>query len=358
MNSPWWSEWTKKRITWALKNNLPIEWLLKLTAFGQFCGGESVDDCRKTVDRLFENNVTTILDYSKEHGNESTYDGAVDELLKTVYEAKINRKVSFAVFKFTSISDMDVLESISNGNATAEQKSNFEKIKVRVNRLCKAAFENNVKILVDAEHSWIQNAIDAVTEDMMVEYNKQDFVVYNMLQLYRHDRLSYLKELHLRLKAKGVKVGLKIVRGAYMEQERERAEQNGYPSPIQATKNDTDRDYDLALKYCMENLSDIAVCAGTHNQKSSELLVELMQQNNIKENDSKVFFAQLLGMADHVSNNLGDAGFNVAKYVPYGKIKEAMPYLFRRVDENKSIAGEMSRELTIRKSELKRRKQN
>ncbi|MEI2747299.1 MAG: proline dehydrogenase family protein [Ferruginibacter sp.] len=356
MNSEKLSSWFKKKTNYALEKNIPIEWLLKLTVFGHFCGGESVSKCRKTIERLSQNKVTTILDYSKEHGDETTYDAAVYEVLKTITEAKSNKNISFAVFKFTSIADMDVLEMISSGAASQEQHNNFEIIKARVNRLCKAAFENNVKILVDAEHSWIQKAIDNVTEEMMMKYNRDEAIVYNTVQLYRHDRLDYLKQLHKRLALNNIKTGVKLVRGAYMDIERERAFKNGYVSPIQAKKIDTDRDYDLALRYCIENIDTVAICAGTHNQASSELLADMMLKGYINEGDKRIYFAQLLGMADHISNNLGDAGYNVAKYVPYGTVKEVMPYLFRRADENKSVAGEMSRELKLRKAELQRRK--
>jgi len=356
MNSPLLSKISQRTIKWALKNRLPIDWLLKITVFEHFCGGQSVDDCKKTINRLSDNNITTILDYSKEHGDESTYDKAVDELMKTIAEAKNNNKVSFAVFKFTSIADMEVLEMISKGNASNEQEANFNKIFTRVNRLCQFAFESDVKILIDAEHSWIQPAIDMAAEKMMILYNKEKFIVFNTIQLYRHDRLDYLKNLHKKLSELGIKTGVKLVRGAYMDIERERALQNGYSSPIHTNKNDTDRDYDSAIQYCTSNLKEIAICAGTHNQKSSELLVEMIEKSKIIKKDDRIYFAQLLGMADHISNNLGVAGYNVAKYVPYGKIKEVIPYLFRRADENKSVAGEMSRELKIRKEELKRRK--
>jgi len=193
-------------------------------------------------------------------------------------------------------------------------------------------------------------------EKMMILYNKEKFIVFNTIQLYLHDRLDYLKNLHKKLSELGIKTGVKLVRGAYMDIERERALQNGYSSPIHTNKNDTDRDYDSAIQYCTSNLKEIAICAGTHNQKSSELLVEMIEKSKIIKKDDRIYFAQLLGMADHISNNLGVAGYNVAKYVPYGKIKEVIPYLFRRADENKSVAGEMSRELKIRKEELKRRK--
>ncbi len=356
MNSPLLSKISQRTIKWALKNRLPIDWLLKITVFEHFCGGQSVDDCKKTINRLSDNNITTILDYSKEHGDESTYDKAVDELMKTIAEAKNNNKVSFAVFKFTSIADMEVLEMISKGNASNEQEANFNKIFTRVNRLCQFAFESDVKILIDAEHSWIQPAIDMAAEKMMILYNKEKFIVFNTIQLYLHDRLDYLKNLHKKLSELGIKTGVKLVRGAYMDIERERALQNGYSSPIHTNKNDTDRDYDSAIQYCTSNLKEIAICAGTHNQKSSELLVEMIEKSKIIKKDDRIYFAQLLGMADHISNNLGVAGYNVAKYVPYGKIKEVIPYLFRRADENKSVAGEMSRELKIRKEELKRRK--
>lgn len=328
---------------------------LKITAFQIFCGGENIESCRKTISNLKKTGVSTILDYSKESGDEITYDKTVAELLRTINEAKANKNVSFAVFKFTGIGDINILEKISSGLANSDDKNEFQKIKERANILCNAAYEKQVKILVDAEHSWIQNAIDSVTEEMMILYNKSNFIVYNTIQLYRNDRLQYLMDLHERLKIKRVKTAVKLVRGAYMDIERERALKMGYPSPIHTNKSYTDEDYNAAINYCLSDIENIAICAGTHNQESCELLVDLMDKNELKENTEKIYFAQLYGMADIISNNLGVVGYNVAKYVPYGKISEVMPYLFRRADENKAALGEMSRELSVRQKELKRR---
>ena len=356
MNDPKQNKKAQKLITYLLENGWPIDWFLKLTIFGHFCGGESVKGCRGTINKLRKRNVSTILDYSKESGNESTFDNTVEELLKTIYEGKENNNVSFAVFKFTGIADMQVLENISNGTASEEDKRSFEKVKIRVNRICQVAYESGVKILVDAEHSWIQPAIDTVTEEMMIKYNRKDYIVYNTVQLYRHDRLAYIKSLHSRLNAQGIKTAMKLVRGAYMEKEHERAIEYGYVSPIQLSKDETDRDYNLALEYCVENIDTIAICAGNNNPNSVKILADLMAAHLIDKGDKRVFFAQLLGMGDHISYTLGAKGYNVAKYVPYGKVKEVLPYLFRRADENKSMGGEVSRELKIRTTELARRK--
>lgn len=356
MNSPKLSQWGQKIITLSLALRLPVEWLLKATVFGHFCGGVSIEDCRKKIDKLALKNVTTILDYSKEHGNESTYEAATQELLKTIEEAKVNSKVSFAVLKFSSIADIEVLEMVSHKKATKSQLLKFEKIRERVNRLCRVAHDNNVRILIDAEYSWVQTAIDEVTEEMMTLYNKEKCIVFHTIQLYRHDRLSYLKNLCKKMQQAGVKTGVKLVRGAYMEIERERALTHGYPSPVHKTKKDTDKDYNEAIRYVMQHLNNTSLCLGTHNAKSVVLTVNLMREMSVANNDMKLNFAQLLGMANHITFNLSKAGYNTAKYMPYGKVREVMPYLFRRAEENKAITGEASQELMLRKKELKRRR--
>jgi len=345
-----------KFFLWLPLIKMLIKPFLRRTVFNIFCGGESISECLKTVNRLAANNVMTILDYSKEAGNENSYDVTLQELLNTIKEAKNNNNISFAVFKMTGIASKQLLEKMSNKTASKREALDFEKVKKRVDTLCITAKRNGVKILIDAEDYCYQNIIDSLAEEMMIKYNKDGFVVYNTIQLYRKDKLAYLKEIHERLKNLGVKSAFKLVRGAYMDKERKRAKRGGYPSPIHSTKEKTDEDYNLALKYFVSNSASMAICAGTHNQYSTELLMSLMQEFGINNKDERVFFAQLLGMADNISNILGNANFNVAKYVPYGLIEEAMPYLIRRADENKSISGEMSRELSIRKEVLRKRK--
>ena len=356
LNSPKLNDRVKRITTYLLKHKWPISWILEQTVFHHFCGGTSIKDCRRCIDKLSQNNVSTILDYSIESGNEFIYNLTVQELINTIFEAKNNSSISFTVFKFTSIADIDLLERMSKNSTLNEDLIKFERVKQRVDLLCKTAFDNNVKILIDAEHSWIQDIIDNVAESMMDKYNSENSIVYTTIQLYRNDRLKYLIRLHTELKSHGKKTALKLVRGAYMDMERERALIRGYTSPIYNTKKETDNDYNLSLKYCIENIDTMSICVGTHNSTSCEFLTNLIIEKKISFKDDRIFFAQLLGMADDISNNLASRGFNVAKYVPYGKVEDVLPYLFRRADENKSISGEMSRELLLRKMELSNRR--
>ena len=238
---------------------------------------------------------------------------------------------------------------------TEKQQQAFERGKNRVHQIASAAKTANTPFMIDAEESWIQNTIDAIVFDLMLEFNKEKALIYNTAQMYRHDRLQYIKDLFAHSEENKIHIGLKIVRGAYMEKERERAKDKGYPSPIQVDKAATDRDYDLALAFCAEHHDTIAICCGTHNEASSLLLTELMKQRGISKENNYFYFAQLLGMSDHISYNLSKEGYNVAKYVPYGPVKEVMPYLIRRANENTSVAGQTGRELSLIRKELKRR---
>ncbi len=338
----------------ALAIHLPIKGIVKKTIFAQFCGGETIPECEATIQSLHEYNVGTILDYSVEgKTTNKQFDQTTNELLKAVEKAHGDKRVPFSVFKVSGLGSFKVLEK-----KIEDQKDDKEFLKIldRVDQLCKASFETNTPIFIDAEESWIQATIDWIAEMMMVKYNKEKPIVYNTAQMYRHDRLDYIKELHQRANKQGFKLGLKIVRGAYMEKERARAKEKGYESPINKSKEETDSLYNQALEYCMNNLNDIAICAGTHNEQSSIYLTELMGQHDVALDDKRVYFSQLLGMSDHISFNLSNANYNVAKYVPYGPIKEVIPYLIRRAEENTAVAGQTSRELNLISKEIKRRK--
>ena len=356
---PWLVKMGKWLTPLAFKLRLPVKGLIKKTIFQQFCGGETIEDCDAKIKELYASNIGTILDYSLE-GKESDVDldATKDEIIQTIVRAKNEDAIPFAVFKPTGICKFSILEKANDGIdslSEADLKS-YKLFEARMNEICKKAFDLNVSVLVDAEDSWIQDAIDTITEQMMFTYNKNKAIVINTIQLYRHDRLEYLKGLHARCQENGVYTGVKLVRGAYMEKERARAAEKGYKDPIQPNKEASDRDYDLALEYCVNNINDILLVAGTHNENSSKHLAKLVDQKGLDKKSPHVYFAQLLGMSDHISFNLSAAGFNVVKYVPYGPIKEVMPYLIRRAEENTSVAGQTGRELTLISNEIKRRK--
>lgn len=342
----------------SLKYQLPVKGLIRKTIFRHFCGGENIQDCNYTIERLGKHGVGSILDYSVE-GKEDEYefDQSCQEIIRTVRRAHGDPHIPFSVFKVTGLARFALLEKVSERSPlNSEEAAEFSRVKERVRSICETAHQLNVRVFMDAEESWIQTAIDDLCTAMMEKFNGEKAIVYNTVQLYRHDRLSYLKEAHEKAAASGYYLGLKLVRGAYMEKERERAKQLNQPSPIQRDKNDSDNDYDEALHYCVANLDRIAICAGTHNEKSSLLLTQLMEANNIAPQDERIYFSQLLGMSDHISFNLSKAGYKVAKYVPYGPVAAVLPYLTRRAQENTSIAGQMSRELALLTAEIKRRK--
>jgi proline dehydrogenase len=354
--------WVVKIGSWsaenALKFHLPIKGLIRKTIYRHFCGGEDINDCAYTIRRLGELGVGSILDYSVEgKEDEVEFDHSCAEIIATVQRAQNDKNIPFSVFKVTGLARFALLEKVSAGEQlSSEEAAEFSRVKDRVRKICEEGFKLKVRVFIDAEESWIQAAIDGLAESMMEKYNTENFIVYNTIQLYRHDRLQFLKEAHQRARAGNYLLGLKLVRGAYMEKERDRATQLQYPSPIQAQKSDSDRDYDNALRFCLENIQQIAICAGTHNEKSSLLLTELMNQYSIAPGDKRIYFSQLLGMSDHISFNLSHAGYNVAKYVPYGPVADVLPYLTRRAQENTSIAGQTSRELSLLTGEQQRRK--
>ena len=343
----------------ALALRLPINYPIKKTIFEQFCGGEYIEECNETIKELSTFNIGTILDYSVE-GKDSNddLDATTEEIIKTIEKAKDNQGIPFAVFKPTGVSKCSLLAKANKGldNLSEEEQVQYKKVFARVDKICKRAYDLKVPVFIDAEDSWIQDAIDRIAEEMMERYNKEEVYVYNTLQMYRWDRLDYLKLSHKEAKAKGYKLGIKLVRGAYMEKERARAKEQGYKSPIQLTKEASDKDYDLALAYCIDNIEDFALCGGTHNEKSSLYLAKLIEEKGLDKLDKRIYFAQLLGMSDHISYNLANAGYNVAKYVPYGPIREVLPYLIRRAEENTSVSGQTSRELSLIIKERTRRK--
>lgn len=344
----------------ALKTHLPVKGMIKKTIFQQFCGGETISECGPTTQKLSKYGVKSILDYSVEgQTSEKNFEATTLEIIATIKEAKNKADIPLAVFKVSGVARFDILEKFNaeNYQGTTEEMKSFIDVKERVQRICQAAFVNQVPVMIDAEESWVQNGIDKIALEMMLQFNKEKALVYNTLQMYRHDRLDFFKQELQVAQNKGIKYAVKLVRGAYMEKERDRAAKMGYPSPINATKADSDNLYNAALDFAIENLENCAVVAGTHNEESSLYLTELMQKFNIAKNDDRVYFAQLLGMSDHISFNLSALGYNVAKYVPYGPVSEVVPYLIRRAEENTSAAGQTSRELRLIQKEKQRRKQ-
>jgi len=337
--------------------NIGFKGLIKGTIFKQFVGGENIQDCSETVKELGKYNIGTILDYSVEgKESEKDFDNCLHETLETINKAKSDKNIPFCVFKVTGLARFALLEKVGAGKTLSDsEKAEWERVKNRVNIICGSAHQNDQAIFIDAEESWIQQAIDDLANENMATYNKSKAIVYNTFQLYRTDRLSYLKESIQQGKTKAYHVGAKLVRGAYMEKERKRALELNYPSPIQPSKEKSDEDYDAALKLCVDNIDVMGLCAGTHNEKSSQYLLELMLQKNISPSDKRIYFSQLLGMSDHISYNLSLNGYNDAKYVPYGPLKDVMPYLIRRAQENTSVKGQTGRELNLIMKEKARR---
>jgi proline dehydrogenase len=345
----------------ALKIGLPIRKPVKATIFKQFCGGETIEECAETIKHLGSFQVGTILDYSVEgKTSDEDFDKTVDIIISTINRAKNDKNIPFAVFKVTGIARFDLLEKASNKQhkLTEKEQKEIQVIINRIDKIAKTAYDAKVPLFIDAEETWIQDAIDTWTFDMMLKYNKEEAIIYNTLQMYRHDRLEFLKDCFELAKKNKVFYGVKLVRGAYMEKERERAANMNYPSPIQPNKDSTDFDYNAALKFIVKHAAVFALCAGSHNEESSLIFTQLLKENNISPDNKHFYFAQLLGMSDHISYNLSDAGFQVAKYVPFGPVKEVMPYLLRRADENTSVAGQTGRELSLIIKELERRKVN
>jgi proline dehydrogenase len=342
----------------ALNVNLPVEGLIRATVFDHFCGGVNEKDCLSVVDKMYTKGVSSVLDYSVEgKEEEEQFDIALKMTLKTIDFAKERQAIPFAVFKPTGLGRFELYEKLGeNQKLTSKEQEEWNRVVARFDLICSEAHKKDVALLIDGEESWMQDAADDLVTEMMRKYNKEKTIVFNTLQMYRWDRLDYLKKLHEQAKKEGFFIGMKLVRGAYMEKENVRAEAKGYASPICATKQATDVNYDAAVTYMIDHLENMSVFAGTHNEESTYFLMNLMQEKGIKTNDNRIWFGQLYGMSDNISYNLADHGYNVSKYLPFGPVKDVMPYLIRRAEENTSVAGQTSRELALIKAERKRRK--
>jgi len=343
----------------AIKCNLPFaKTLVRKTIFKQFCGGESLLDCQPTIDKLHSFNTLSILDYGAES---KTSDEELDEVeaeyLRTIELAASNNSVPVIVIKLTGLAANELLEKMNDNEELNDYWSAAKKkFLTRVDNVCKQCKNLGVGVFIDAEESWMQDAMDAVVNDMMEQYNRDEVIVYNTYQMYRHDRLEKLKADHEKALSSGYMLGAKFVRGAYMNKERERASELGYPSPIHKDKAAVDADYNETIKYCVDNYKTIGSCCATHNMDSSLLQAKLISEKSIAKNHPNLNFCQLYGMSDYITFNLAKAGYNAAKYIVYGSVKEVVPYLIRRAQENSSVTGEMGRELRYLKKEMQRRK--
>ena len=357
LNSPFLNAIGTQSAKWALSLGLPVEGLIKSTIFQQFCGGETIEECEPTINKLGAAGIGTILDYSIEgKSTEDDFDRTKEEIIRTIKRAKDDPNIPFAVFKVTGIAPLGTLERLSaKKKLDAKSQAKCERINSRVNEICAYAYSIGQPVFIDAEDSWIQDAIDRLAIEMMEKYNLEGPIIFNTLQMYRTDRLQYLKDTRRQAKNDGYILAVKLVRGAYMEKERERAEELGYSSPIQKDKKATDHDYDAAIDYCLDHLDNVAFVAGTHNEKSTHLLARKMDERDIPHDHPNIFYSQLYGMSDNLSYVLAKNNYNVSKYVPYGPVKDAIPYLVRRAEENSAAAGQISRELDMISRELKRR---
>lgn len=358
MNKSWFVNLGSKLGTLAVKWNLPFsKVIVKNTIFEQFCGGTTLLNSQPTIDKLAQYNVVSLLDYGAEgKTTEEAYNRTMNENIKALEFASTNASIPVVTTKITGLARFELLEKISAGESlSAEEEQEYSHVLKRIDAICASASKNNTSIFIDAEETWIQDAIDSITNLMMSRYNKDKVSVFNTFQMYRHDRLAFLKKSYEEANKQGYLLGAKLVRGAYMEKERARAEEMGYDSPINPTKQATDEQFNQGVRFCVDHYETIALCNATHNLESSALLASLIQDKNLPKDHPHLNFCQLYGMSDNLTFNLAAEGFNVGKYVVYGQVEEVVPYLVRRAQENSSVTGDMSRELELYSKEIKRR---
>jgi len=363
MNYSWFAAIGVRLTPFLMKTGLPVHGIIRKTIFKQFVGGETLEQTAKVARRLGEYDVQVILDYGVEaKQGEENFDHARDEFIRAIEYAATQPNIPFISVKITGIARFELLKILNSAprlrsgiHDHEEEGAEWERVRERMYDICEAAAEKNIGVLIDAEESWIQDPIDRLSVEMMEVFNREKCIVYNTIQLYRHDRLNFLRMYHSIAKQRGFILGLKIVRGAYMEKERARAERKGYPSPIQQDKSFTDGDFNTAVEYCIDNIEDIATVIATHNEYSNLRAAELMDAKGISHNHKHIHFSQLYGMSDNITFNLANAGYSVSKYLPFGPIRDVIPYLMRRAQENSSINGQTVRELLLIKLELRRR---
>ena len=337
---------------------LPVKPFIKATVFKQFCGGEKKEEYSKVITKLGKAAVGTILDYSVEGtGDEVGFEDTTKQLLQIIEQSKSDSNIPCTCMKMTAIGSFGLFKKITaNEPLSKEDQRELNKVKIRLEKICSASYDADKPIYIDAEETWIQGAIDRLAEEMMAKYNKNKAIVFTTLQLYRWDRNDYFKQLIQQARSGAYKLGIKIVRGAYLEKERERARRLRYKSPINDTKVETDREYNKAVEIFIDNIDVVEICVGTHNEESCKLLVRAMAEKKLPNDHPHIYFSQLYGMSDNISFNLANAGYNVSKYLPFGPVESTLPYLARRAEENTAIAGQMSKELKIIVQERRRRK--
>ena len=364
MGYPWFVQIGTRLTPFIMKTGLPVHSLIRRTIFKQFVGGETLEETAAVGNVLGKYGVQVILDYGVEgKQGEDSFDHATEEFIRVIQYAATQTNIPFISIKVTGLARFGLLQTLDEAprlrsgiHDHEEEIAEWDRVRERMYIICEAAAEKNIGVLIDAEESWIQDPVDRLTMEMMEVFNKEKVIVYNTIQLYRHDRFHFLKMSHRIARDKGFKLGVKLVRGAYMEKERNRANDKHYPSPIQASKDLTDQDYNAAVTYSLENLAEISVIIASHNEESNLKAAELMENLGIAHNHSHVHFSQLYGMSDNITFNLASEGFNVSKYLPFGPIRDVVPYLMRRAQENSSVSGQTGRELSLIKKELSRRK--
>lgn len=364
MGYPWFVQLGTRLTPFIMKTGLPVHGIIRKTIFKQFVGGETLEETANVGETLGKYGVQVILDYGVEgKEGEDSFDHATEEFIRVINYASTQTNIPFISIKVTGLARFSLLQTLNDAPRLRSgihdhemEVSEWDRVRERMYAICEIASEKGVGVLVDAEESWIQDPIDRLTMEMMEAFNKEKVVVYNTIQLYRHDRLHFLKLSHKIAQQQGFLLGVKLVRGAYMEKERNRAKEMGYPSPIQADKDASDKDYDLSVNYCIEHIDQIAVIVASHNEESNLLAAKLLDQKNLSHNHPHIHFSQLYGMSDNITFNLAKEGFSVSKYLPFGPIRDVIPYLMRRAQENSSVSGQTGRELALLKRELARRK--
>ena len=356
---------------WAIRVGLPVKGLIRKTIFKQFVGGETLEETARVANRLEQFGVQVILDYGVEgKEGEENFDHACEEFIRVINYAATQHSMPFMSIKVTGFARFALLEKLDAAATdksgyegrvhtevlNEEEKAEWQRVVDRMQKIIGAAATKNIGVLVDAEETWIQDPVDAITMQMMEQYNREKVTVYNTIQLYRHDRLAFLKDSFQQAQQKGYILGAKLVRGAYMEKERKRAAEMEYPSPIQPNKEASDRDYNQAVEFCIDHIDKISLIVASHNEYSNLYAAQLLDKKGLPHNHPHIHFSQLYGMSDNITFNLAKAGLPVSKYLPFGPIKDVIPYLMRRAQENSSVSGQTGRELGLIKKELRRRK--
>ncbi|HZW64230.1 MAG TPA: proline dehydrogenase family protein [Hanamia sp.] len=371
MTKPWLVRLGLRLTPLALKFGLPVKGIIRRTIFSQFVGGETLEDTSTVVENLAKFNVKVILDYGVEgKEGEKEFDHAADEFIRVIDYAATQPNIPYMSIKLTGLSRFSLLEKVNHVAVYSDivrgkvafdkldenEKAEWKRVVARLTKICSAAAKYNVGVLIDAEESWIQYAEDALATMMMMRFNTQKPVIFNTAQLYRHDRLQYIRDFCSFAKQNNFIPAMKLVRGAYMEKERARAEEMNYPSPINATKTDTDNEFNAAVAFCLSPENNMHIVIGSHNEYSNLLATQIMKKLGLPLNDPRIHLSQLYGMSDNITFNLAKAGCNASKYLPFGPIKDVIPYLMRRAQENSSVSSQTRRELQLIEKELKRRR--